>query len=58
MTPLQFEHQYQDEWNELERLLDSIVRDKGARRPSDVQGDRVAALYRRACEHLALARVR
>ncbi len=58
MTPLQFEHQYQDEWNELERLLDPILRDKGERKASDIDGERVAALYRRACEHLALARAR
>jgi uncharacterized membrane protein SpoIIM required for sporulation len=58
MTPLQFEHQYQDEWNELERLLDSVVPLKRDRRPIEVDGERVAALYRRACEHLALARAR
>ncbi len=58
MTPLQFEHQYQDEWNELERLLESIAREKRERRSGDIDGDRVAALYRRACEHLALARSR
>lgn len=61
MTPLQFEHQYQDEWNELERLLDTVMqgrKGKSDRRPADIDGDRVAALYRRACEHLALARAR
>ena len=60
MTPLQFEALYEDEWAELEVLLDRRLgragRKKGAR--EDVEGARVAALYRRACEQLALARAR
>jgi uncharacterized membrane protein SpoIIM required for sporulation len=60
MTPLQFEALYQDEWAELEALLDRVLgrasRKSGAR--ADVPGARVAALYRRACEQLALARAR
>jgi uncharacterized membrane protein SpoIIM required for sporulation len=60
MTPLQFEALYQDEWAELEALLDRVLggasRKSGAR--EDVPGARVAALYRRACEQLALARAR
>ena len=60
MTPLQFEALYQAEWAELEGLLDRVLgragRTSGAR--EDVEGARVAALYRRACEQLALARAR
>jgi len=60
MTPLRFEETYQDEWAELETLLNRALgraRDLTAPR-SAVPGDRLAALYRRACEHLALARAR
>jgi uncharacterized membrane protein SpoIIM required for sporulation len=60
MTPLRFEQMYQEEWAELETLLDCVLGrsvDKSAVR-SEVSGARVAALYRRACEHLALARAR
>ncbi|HET7698647.1 MAG TPA: stage II sporulation protein M [Vicinamibacterales bacterium] len=60
MTPLQFEALYEAEWTELEALLDRVLgrtgRRSGAR--EEVPGDRVAALYRRACEQLALARAR
>jgi uncharacterized membrane protein SpoIIM required for sporulation len=60
MTPLQFEHMYQDGWAELEGQLNlvlgrSAVKD-AKKRPVD--GERLAELYRRACEHLALARAR
>jgi uncharacterized membrane protein SpoIIM required for sporulation len=58
-TPLQFEQQYETEWVELEHALEQIRRgriSKGAE--PEVQGERVAALYRRACEHLAIARAR
>ena len=60
MTPLRFEQPYQDEWTELEASLDRVLgRKAGKSRPrSPVSGARVAALYRRACEHLALARAR
>jgi uncharacterized membrane protein SpoIIM required for sporulation len=60
MTPLQFEALYRQEWAELEALLDRVLRRGGARSPAqeDVSGARVAALYRRACEQLALARAR
>jgi uncharacterized membrane protein SpoIIM required for sporulation len=59
MTPLQFEALYQDEWTELEGLLDRVLR-RGKKDSADeeVPGARVAALYRRACEQLALARAR
>jgi len=62
MTPLQFEALYQAEWDELETLLDRVLGRPGAGKrsalPEDVPGARVAALYRRACEQLALARAR
>jgi uncharacterized membrane protein SpoIIM required for sporulation len=60
MTPLHFEALYQLEWRELESLLDQILgRDKSAERTkTPVRAERVAVLYRRACEHLALARAR
>ena len=66
MTPLQFENQYQSEWDELERSLDAIgkrgpkikERLKGGGPKEAPSGERIAELYRRACEHLALARAR
>jgi uncharacterized membrane protein SpoIIM required for sporulation len=60
VTPLQFEALYQGEWIELEALLDRVLGRAGARASAeeDVSGARVAALYRRACEQLALARAR
>jgi uncharacterized membrane protein SpoIIM required for sporulation len=59
MTPLAFEERYQPEWQELETLLDRVLRrGKAAPGAGPVQGERLAALYRRACEHLALARSR
>ena len=57
MSPLQFEGQYESEWQELERLLGQL-RGYGKREDTSVAGERVASLYRRACEHLALARAR
>ncbi len=65
MTPLHFEALHQDEWAELEDLLNRAA-GRGVNKPaltadpqpSTVDGARVAALYRRACEHLALARAR
>jgi uncharacterized membrane protein SpoIIM required for sporulation len=60
MTPLRFEQMYQDEWAELETLLDLVVGrqiEKTAPR-STVSGARLASLYRRACEQLALAQAR
>ena len=60
MTPLRFEEMYQHEWAELEALLDRVLSRKTgtSASPMPVCGARVAALYRRACEHLALARAR
>ena len=60
MTPLHFEEMYQDEWTELEASLDCLLarRVRKSAPFSSVSAARVAALYRRACEHLALARAR
>ena len=59
MTPLTFEELYQAEWQELEELLDRVLgRKKKAASGDALRGERIAALYRRACEHLALARAR
>lgn len=60
MTPLQFEKLYQQEWQELETLLETVIQPKAVKRAEAVvvDGERLAALYRRACEHLALARAR
>src|SRR5512134_923146 len=60
MTPLQFEALYQEEWQELEGLLDRVLQRKAGSKRSQapLHGERIAALYRRACEQLALARAR
>jgi uncharacterized membrane protein SpoIIM required for sporulation len=59
MTPLHFEATYEREWAELELLLDRVLARNGTRAErAAVSGARLAALYRRACEHLALARAR
>jgi uncharacterized membrane protein SpoIIM required for sporulation len=59
MTPLRFEELYQDEWLELEGFLDRLTgRTKITINDRHVSAARAAALYRRACEHLALARAR
>ncbi len=55
MTPLQFEAQYQSEWDELQSLLTNL---SFRTRKTPVSGERLASLYRRACEQLALARAR
>jgi uncharacterized membrane protein SpoIIM required for sporulation len=58
VTPLAFEALYQAEWQELEEHLDSLLRRTNKRPKEPPRGERIAALYRRACEHLALARAR
>jgi uncharacterized membrane protein SpoIIM required for sporulation len=59
MTPLHFEQTYEREWAELELLLDRVLGRNGTRAErAAVSGARLAALYRRACEQLALARAR
>lgn len=57
MTPLQFETQYQAEWDELQSLLMKLNA-RANQKNSPVPGERLASLYRRACEQLALARAR
>jgi len=62
MTPLQFEQRYQREWDELQVLLTRVQRPQawwpsGTARQG-LQSERIASLYRRACEQLALARAR
>lgn len=57
MTPLQFEGQYQSEWDELQTLLTNL-RTRTRKNEAKVSGERLASLYRRACEQLALARAR
>ena len=56
MTPLQFETLYQADWDELEKLLAALRGKRSEQR--ETHGERVAALYRCACEQLALARAR
>ena len=60
MTPLQFEQQHQQEWLELQNLLRQLQNSLRGRSKDGqpIAGERVAALYRRACEQLALARAR
>ncbi len=66
MTPLQFEASYAPVWDELEALLDTVEPRSRRRKPADgrkapaagMDGARLAALYRRSCEHLALAQAR
>jgi uncharacterized membrane protein SpoIIM required for sporulation len=59
VTPILFEKTYGHEWDELEAMLDGLLnRGPAARRSGPIAADRLAALYRRACEHLALSRAR
>jgi uncharacterized membrane protein SpoIIM required for sporulation len=59
MTPLNFEQTYQAEWAELEALLNLARRRTWTQaQRAQISGARTAALYRRACEQLALARAR
>lgn len=60
MTPLGFEETYEQEWGELEALIDRALGRAAdrSRARAEIPGARFAALYRRACEHLALARAR
>ncbi len=60
MTPLRFEQLHQDEWSELEIAIGSVGMQTISKSMSlpPTRGARVALLYRRACEHLALARAR
>lgn len=60
MTPLHFEQQYQAEWDELAAQVRMIFEGRKTQSASfkPIRGEHVAALYRRTCEHLALARAR
>jgi uncharacterized membrane protein SpoIIM required for sporulation len=64
MTPLQFEARYAPVWRRLEAALDTLqgvktVKHAPARREPTADGPaELASLYRRSCEHLALARSR
>jgi uncharacterized membrane protein SpoIIM required for sporulation len=58
MTPIQFEQLYERDWEELAALLARIHGGRGGKSRTAVPGERVASLYRRTCEHLALARAR
>jgi uncharacterized membrane protein SpoIIM required for sporulation len=60
MTPLQFEQLYQAEWDELDAALQALHRRRRKPKAGETlpSGERIAELYRRACEHLALARAR
>ena len=59
MTPLRFQELYEGDWAELQTLLEALSRSHALSRPRDgASGARAAALYRQACEHLALARAR
>jgi len=55
MTPLQFEAQHGAAWQELEAALAPTSR---KRRAPPADPARIAALYRAACEHLAIAESR
>lgn len=52
MTPIQFESMYAPLWTELEAEV------AAAEKKRRFDGARLAALYRRVCEHLALAQAR
>jgi uncharacterized membrane protein SpoIIM required for sporulation len=60
MTPLRFEQLYEQEWAELALQLDMLAgrRSPGSTEREPASSARTAMLYRRACEHLALARSR
>jgi uncharacterized membrane protein SpoIIM required for sporulation len=58
MTPLAFEALYEAEWRELEELLDQVLQRTAKKPTQPLRGERLAALHRRACEQLALARAR
>ena len=55
MKPLQFEALYRAEWDELRALLAALHGPRAQRQAAAGAGPRIATLYRRSCEHLALA---
>ncbi|HET7796152.1 MAG TPA: stage II sporulation protein M [Rhizobacter sp.] len=58
MTPLQFEAAHAPLWQELETSLDQAEKQRAQKKRAPLDGARLAALYRRSCEHLALAQAR
>jgi uncharacterized membrane protein SpoIIM required for sporulation len=56
MTPLQFEAQHAAVWQELEAALAATTKRRRGAKAADRA--RIAALYRAACEHLAIAESR
>ena len=58
MTPIQFEQLYERDWDELRTLVDRVSLRTWRKSAQPIEGERVASLYRRTCEHLALARAR
>ena len=59
MTPLRFEQLHQDEWSALELAIGRVsTQTAKTAAATPVSGARTALLYRRACEHLAVARAR
>ncbi|MDR2187403.1 MAG: stage II sporulation protein M [Azonexus sp.] len=60
MTPLQFEAAHEAAWGELEKLLTAAekYRWRQSATPDGPGGARLALLYRRACQQLALAQAR
>jgi uncharacterized membrane protein SpoIIM required for sporulation len=55
VTPLQFQELYEQDWAELELILERHAAAPSAR---SISGAHFTALYRRACGHLAIARSR
>lgn len=55
MTPLQFEQQHQNDWQQLADMLTALRLGTRSARP---EGAALVQLYRRACEHLAIAQAR
>lgn len=60
MTPLQFEAQYAADWQRLEDQVRQCLASgkRQSKGQPTIQGEQFAALYRRCCEQLALARER
>jgi uncharacterized membrane protein SpoIIM required for sporulation len=58
MTPIQFEQLYERDWEELRGMLAQIRGSNQGKPRVLIRGERIASLYRRTCEHLALARAR
>ena len=58
MTPIQFEQLYERDWDELRAMLGQLRGSQQGKPRVLIQGERIASLYRRTCEHLALARAR